>query len=418
MPESCTTVKVEQPSPVFADIPPSAPSYFLRDLVYVRKHWGKRAGSVFTDYIAICFRKRRIVHGSYYFKHRLFEFAQDRRDEMHRYIDDHDRRKLNTTLNELAEGLSTIDCKQFLERILKAFAIPCSHSIGMIIQTDSRLDGMLTTESQLHRLLQNETLPLFGKPVNGSMSEGAVIVDRYDPAERRLTLRNSGEISLQDFMREVSETYGESGYLLQEKITPHPQMKKISGDAIGCVRMVTLNNGDSIELLYAVWKVPAIDSVADNFWREGNICCHVCIDTGEVLRCQFGSGTSGHAISEHPDTGERILGFHLPHWDLVREHARDAAAVFHTVKVIGWDIAITPERCVIVEGNSNPDHGLFQLSANTGLLSSSPGQKLADSSELETRRIRARRSKDRSEARRQNRKLAHQALSEGFTTRT
>ena len=54
----------------------------------------------------------------------------------------------------------------------------------------------------------------------------------------------------------------------------------------------------------------------------------------------------------HPDSGETIIGRTLPHWPEVKRIAVAAHEEFKTLPSIGWDIAITEDGPVIVEGNS------------------------------------------------------------------
>jgi len=62
----------------------------------------------------------------------------------------------------------------------------------------------------------------------------------------------------------------------------------------------------------------------------------------------------------HPVTGQRASGRVLSQWPAIRETAcRVHAALPHRV-VIGWDIALTPEGPVILEGNNNFDVMFFQ----------------------------------------------------------
>ncbi|MBN9282025.1 MAG: hypothetical protein J0H37_07220, partial [Hyphomicrobium denitrificans] len=46
-----------------------------------------------------------------------------------------------------------------------------------------------------------------------------------------------------------------------------------------------------------------------------------------------------------------LEGFRLPDWTLVTELALRAARTFLPLRTIGWDIALTPDGPVIVEGN-------------------------------------------------------------------
>ena len=79
----------------------------------------------------------------------------------------------------------------------------------------------------------------------------------------------------------------------------------------------------------------------------------------------------GGVFSAHPLTGASILGFQVPQWDAVGRLADSLAREVPEIPYVGWDIAITPEGPVVVEGNYNT--GVFQLKptatgVRTGLL--------------------------------------------------
>ena len=61
----------------------------------------------------------------------------------------------------------------------------------------------------------------------------------------------------------------------------------------------------------------------------------------------------------HPTTHEKLVGFEIPLWDLVKIEVIKAAHLIPDVQYIGWDVAITDKSPVIIEGNSYP--GVFQI---------------------------------------------------------
>ena len=56
-------------------------------------------------------------------------------------------------------------------------------------------------------------------------------------------------------------------------------------------------------------------------------------------------------MERHPETDVAFDGFVLPHWKRVCSLIVEAAEHFVPVRAIGWDVAITPTRPVIIEGN-------------------------------------------------------------------
>lgn len=65
-------------------------------------------------------------------------------------------------------------------------------------------------------------------------------------------------------------------------------------------------------------------------------------------------------FDHHPVTGARIAGALVPEWPAVKALAERAHGVFNDRFVIGWDIAVTPDGPVLIEGNAYPDFAFLQ----------------------------------------------------------
>ena len=207
--------------------------------------------------------------------------------------------------------------------------------------------------------------PLFGKPHHGSLSEGSVRIDARD--EDMLRLGNGITQNIDTFAGEVMDRYP-GGFLFQSALSPDPLMARIAGPAIGCVRVVTVNDGTGPMPAYAVWKMPAPTAMSDNFWQAGSLLAHLDLDTGEVQSCVRGTGLKAETLSDHPQSGERVVGVTLPHWAETLKIACDAHAVFPEFGVCGFDVAVAADGPRILECNDNPSHMLYQLGAGRGLM--------------------------------------------------
>ena len=50
-------------------------------------------------------------------------------------------------------------------------------------------------------------------------------------------------------------------------------------------------------------------------------------------------------------------GFRIPYWNEVRELVKNVHAKLPDIRSIGWDVAITPNGPVLIEGNDNWEIG-------------------------------------------------------------
>lgn len=213
-------------------------------------------------------------------------------------------------------------------------------------------------------LRDSAVFPVFGKPHHGSLSEGSVRIEGIEGDE--LHLANGRTIAVDTFANDVMQQYP-GGFILQTALDPHPEMAKIAGPAMGCVRVVTINDGTGCQPAYALWKMPAPDAMSDNFWQAGSLLAMLDLNSGTVTRCQRGSGIEAESLSDHPTSGVPVVGTSLPFWAETLKLATDAHDIFPEFGVCGFDIAITADGPRILECNDNPSHMLYQLAASRGV---------------------------------------------------
>ena len=66
-------------------------------------------------------------------------------------------------------------------------------------------------------------------------------------------------------------------------------------------------------------------------------------------------------LTHHPDTNAPIEGVAIPGWGKMTSDILDMANNFSFIPYIGWDIVITNDGFVIIEGNDGPDIKLHQV---------------------------------------------------------
>ena len=62
----------------------------------------------------------------------------------------------------------------------------------------------------------------------------------------------------------------------------------------------------------------------------------------------------------HPITKEPIKGFKIPYWNDVIKLVKKAGLVVEGVGYVGWDIAITDNGPILIEGNVSPGSLVLQ----------------------------------------------------------
>lgn len=146
--------------------------------------------------------------------------------------------------------------------------------------------------------------------------------------------------------------------LVEELAVQHKQMSKIHPASVNTIRVITINNGKSIKILAAIFRIGNNNSVVDNL-GSGGMSTYVNVDTGEV---EFPAIDKFRNVYEvHPITNEKIVGFKIPIWDDVKKLCIEAASVVDGVGYIGWDVCVGEKHPYLIEGNEFSGHRVLQL---------------------------------------------------------
>jgi len=170
-------------------------------------------------------------------------------------------------------------------------------------------------------------------------------------------------LDAQAIIKRLAETGND---FIEECVVQHSDLMKLSPSGVNTLRIITqLNNNDDVEILGAILRI-SINSAVDN-WHAGNIAAPVNISTGIIECPAFYMDITKPEEYHHPVTGVKIIGFKIPFWQESLQMAKDAALHNKKNRSIGWDIAVTNDGPVLIEGNSNWDKVIWQRSVKKGL---------------------------------------------------
>lgn len=198
-------------------------------------------------------------------------------------------------------------------------------------------------------IIQTEPFKIVLKKSKGKAGKGVLVLDSRDLSVEEAVL----------FMEK-------NGYNLIEKyVIQHDRLMALSPSALNTVRIITqLQDGKAI-IIAARLRV-SVNSNVDNL-TAGNFAAPVDACSGIVN----GPGVYGDIakpdVFYHPVTGTKIEGFLIPHWEECIEMVTKAALSVPDNRSIGWDVAVTNERPILIEGNHDWGRVLWQLPVKKGL---------------------------------------------------
>lgn len=142
--------------------------------------------------------------------------------------------------------------------------------------------------------------------------------------------------------------------LVEQCIKQHPDMNKLYNKSVNTLRMFTFYKDGQAYFLQAILKV-GNGGVVDNF-SSGGMYTYVD-DEGTVYAEAIDQ--MDNKYYKHPISNETIVGFKVPMFKEAVSMVKEAAKVVPEMGYIGWDVAISEDGPVLVEGNCYP--GVFQV---------------------------------------------------------
>ncbi len=254
-----------------------------------------------------------------------------------------ERNKVNA-LNSLNDNhIILLRDKHLMGIVFNHYGIPTAKNIAVVY--DGIYYDMLGNKKTVEEIIGNRKVDFFLKTVSGECADGVFHMTSLE--------------QLKTFQ------YVRGKYILQERLVQHPGMDKLWKGAINTCRICTLYDGKQVTVLSSVLRVGTEKSKPVDNWAHGGISVGVHED-GSLVEYGVYKPSYGGRAYEHPNTGVKFSEFVIPEYDKAIELCKQAHLVMREIPAIGWDIAITTDGPMIIEGNDNWEISLMQAS-NHGL---------------------------------------------------
>ena len=151
--------------------------------------------------------------------------------------------------------------------------------------------------------------------------------------------------------------------LLEELVVQHEGLNKLCPASVNTIRVMTYYNHGDPRILWMGMRVGSGKSAVDNFSSGGMV---VAIDTEKGCLKGDAIDKVSNTYATHPTTGVVFDGFPIPCFDQIADLVLETARLEDKILVIGWDVAISPDGPVLIEGNRRPGFGLSQVLDDRG----------------------------------------------------
>ena len=154
------------------------------------------------------------------------------------------------------------------------------------------------------------------------------------------------------------DEFNEAGmWCIEEPIIQHSEMDRLCPDCVNTIRMTTLIKDGVPHLMYALVRIGAGGKEVDNVSSGGY---HANLDENGVISGYAHHEKTFSLVEKHHLTGTVFHGFQIPMFSEAREMVLKAAMVVPEVRYVGWDVAISENGPVFVEGNTLPGYDMCQ----------------------------------------------------------
>lgn len=250
-----------------------------------------------------------------------------------------------------------------------SFRIPTVYAICHPLRSHGRVTALRAPLDVAAYLRSQATYPFIIKPIRGMFSKDVMLVEGLEPHSNVLQIAGKAAASVDEISARCFQR--RSGYLLQEQLRPHVDIRQQISDRICTLRIIVLSRPDEPRVMMAVWKIALGGNLADNYWRPGNLLAALDQETGEVVSCSTGLGPNYRVVERHPASGIELRGFRVPCYREAIDLALRASHAFCDIPMQAWDIAVTDEGPIPLEVNVVGSLFIPQIAKQRGLLAGS-----------------------------------------------
>ena len=322
----------------------------------IKKRSGRGVLAQFFDQISLAARHGILPPWYYMFELHRAENRKVAPEYLHRYETKANLYRITKAYVEGKDG-SELNDKLLFARICERADLPTAEIIAHV-----RAGGYETLQGEpvSRETLELPEADLFAKPSMGKGGRGTAIAHYI--GKGRYEYSDGGTMTARELLDSLAARSNEQPLLIQKRLFNHPEMLDLCANALCCVRIMTCRNENGgFEVTNAVLRMAQkMESTVDGLHR-GGIAARVDVETGALgYGTDLGFKPGVGWVDRSPRNGAQIAGRVLPEWPATRDLVLRAHATFPYKAWVGWDVAITPDGPVIVEGNGAPCVDILQ----------------------------------------------------------
>lgn len=313
-----------------------------KETYYPEAKYHKSSFCIFCEQL-LCILKYGEINDFYF----LYGFDTKNRKQCNEYIQHSEFRAIRNKKNYTQfNWVNVLRDKELFAIVGESYGIPTIKTIGILKNNTVYVkDG--SEFNIIQYLSKNSNLHLFFKPQNDECGKGIFSIDIIN----NKFFMSDKETTLSDIKNYI-ETLNDKEYIIQNKLVQHEDMNILYSKSLNTMRIITIKDKKGIPLHFgSLLRIGANGSIVDNLAKGG---IAIGINTEGILKSYgFLKPPHGKMVTKHPNTNVQFDGFVIPYY----KESVNMCLFFHRkikdVFAIGWDIAITEDGPIFVEGNDN-----------------------------------------------------------------
>jgi hypothetical protein len=305
--------------------------------------WLLRSGEINSYYYVYGLDRKAVDRGKELLPYRKFRRLRDNRNLRTSHGSS------NRSFHSSFDYVCLVRDKFVFAQFASSLGIPTPRTLALLdAECVVWLDSNVTVPLRAIPERDDLTFDGFCKPLGGSQGDGA------------FPLRiEAGSLYVRDRRISVSELRDrlDERYLFQERIRQHESVSALHPDSVNSVRLLTFATGSTIELFAAAMRIGTRGKNVDN-WAAGGVIVGIDAERGELRGEAFHKPGYGRRVQRHPDSGIAFQGFKIPYFAESVALVSRLHGYLRDIHSIGWDVAITPEGPIIIEGNDDWEGGI------------------------------------------------------------
>ena len=233
-----------------------------------------------------------------------------------------------------------LDDKLATAAAIKPFAVPMPRQLAVIEA------GTVAPELP-------DAVEMFVKPRSGRRGRNAFSIVRLEPGAYRVDGARRDEVYVVARLRNAA---ADDDLLVQQCLTGVPDIADL-GTAEGAppvLRIVTAREPDGQPFAHSGWMAIRVPGEVPTHPLRDALRAPISMATGSLLPAYW-LGAPRMRFERSPWHQAQIAGRVLPGFCAAADAAVTAARAFPGVPIIGWDVILTNDGPVVLEGNSGTD---------------------------------------------------------------